>query len=178
MAAAKNPDVCGLLLVAASGRHMGEIIREQLKANPANAPLLSQALPAIDALEAGKHVDTAVMHPALLRLFRPEVQEFLISAFCYDPPKLLAGYGRPVLILQGQRDLQVREADARALKLADPTATLVLLPIPVSNLAASRAAIPERIAAPARKCPAAVAYAQNTWLGGSHGCTRSAVGFR
>jgi uncharacterized protein len=128
MAAAKNPDVCGLLLVAAPGRPMGEIIREQLKANPANAPLLSQAFPALDALEAGKRVDTAGMHPALLRLFRPEVQGFLISAFSYDPRQLLAGYGKPVLILQGRRDLQVREADAQSLKLANPTATLVLLP--------------------------------------------------
>jgi pimeloyl-ACP methyl ester carboxylesterase len=128
MAAAKNPDICGLLLVATPGRPMGETIREQLKANPANAPLLSQALPAIDALEAGKRVDTATMQPALLRLFRPEVQGFLISAFAYDPSKLLAGYGKPVLILQGQRDLQVREADAQALKLADAKATLVLLP--------------------------------------------------
>jgi pimeloyl-ACP methyl ester carboxylesterase len=128
MAAAKNPDVCGLLLIAAPGRPMGEIIREQLKANPANASLLSEALPAIDALEAGKRVDTTSMRPALLRLFRPEVQGFLISAFSYDPRQLLAGYGRPVLILQGQRDLQVREADAQALKLADAAATLVLLP--------------------------------------------------
>lgn len=128
MAAAKDPDVCGLLLVAAPGRPIGEIMREQLKANPANAPLLSQALPAIDALEAGKRVDTTAMHPALLRLFRPEVQGFLISAFSYDPRQLLAGYAKPVLILQGQRDLQVREADAQALKLADPKATLVLLP--------------------------------------------------
>jgi pimeloyl-ACP methyl ester carboxylesterase len=128
MAAAKNPDVCGLLLVAAPGRPMGEIIREQLKANPANAPLLSQAFAALDALEAGKRVDTAGMNPALLRLFRPQVQGFLISAFSYDPRQLLAGYGKPVLILQGRRDLQVREADAQALKLADPKATLVLLP--------------------------------------------------
>jgi hypothetical protein len=128
MAAAKNPDACGLLLVAAPGRPMGEILREQLKANPATGPLLSQALPAIDAPEAGKRVDTATMNPALMRIFRPEVQGFLISAFSYDPQRLLAGYGKPVLILQGQRDLQVREADAQALKLADPTATLVLLP--------------------------------------------------
>jgi hypothetical protein len=127
-AAAKNPDLCGLLLVSAPGRPMGEIIREQLKANPANAPLLSQALPALDALEAGKPVDTANMNPALLPLFRPEVQGFLISAFSYDPAKLLAGYAKPVLILQGLRDIQVREADAQALKLADPKATLVLLP--------------------------------------------------
>lgn len=128
MAAARHTDVCGLLLLAAPGRPMGEILREQLKANPANAPLLAQALPAIDALEAGKQVDTTGMHPALLRLFRPEVQGFLISAFSYDPARLLAGLAKPVLIVQGQRDLQVREADARALKQADPKATLVLLP--------------------------------------------------
>ncbi|HEX3911897.1 MAG TPA: alpha/beta fold hydrolase [Steroidobacteraceae bacterium] len=128
MAAANGTDVCGLLLVAAPGRPMGEIIREQLKANPANAPLLAQALPALDALEAGRRVDTTGMHPALLRLFRPAVQGFLISAFSYDPARLLAGLAKPVLIIQGRRDLQVREADARALEQADPKATLVLLP--------------------------------------------------
>lgn len=128
MAAAKNADVCGLLLVAAPGRPLGEVLREQLKSNPANAPLLEQALSAIDALEAGKRVDTSGMPAALMGLFRPAVQGFLISALSYDPPKLLAGYAKPVLILQGQRDRQVREADARALKDADPAATLVLLP--------------------------------------------------
>ena len=128
MAAAKNPDVCGLLLVAAPGRPLGEILREQLKANPANAPLLDQALPAIEALEAGKRVDTSGMPAALMGLFRPAVQGFLISALSYNPTQLLAGYGKPVLILQGQRDRQVREADARALKGADPAAMLVLLP--------------------------------------------------
>jgi pimeloyl-ACP methyl ester carboxylesterase len=128
MAAANNPDVCGLLLIAAPGRPLGEIMREQLKANPANAPVLDQALPALDSLEAGKHVDTAGMHPALQGLFRPAVQGFLISAFSYDPGRLLAGYAKPVLILQGQRDIQVRETDARALKAADPNAVLALLP--------------------------------------------------
>jgi pimeloyl-ACP methyl ester carboxylesterase len=128
MAAAKNPDACGLLLVAAPGRPLGEILREQLKANPANAPLLDQALPAIDALEAGKRVDTTGMPAALMGLFRPAVQGFLISALSYNPTQLLAAYGKPVLILQGQRDIQVRETDARALKGADPAATLVLLP--------------------------------------------------
>src|SRR5271167_846444 len=59
MAAAKKlPDVCGLILVSSAGRPMGELLRDQLQANPANAPLLTQALPAIDALEAGKLVDT------------------------------------------------------------------------------------------------------------------------
>jgi uncharacterized protein len=128
MAAAKNPDVCGLLLIAAPGRPLGQIMREQLKANPANSPVLDQALPALDALEAGKHIDTTGMHPALQGLFRPAVQGFLISALSYDPAKLLAGYAKPVFILQGQRDIQVREADARALKAADPSAALLLMP--------------------------------------------------
>jgi len=129
LAAGRNQqDLCGLILVATPGRPMGEVIRDQLKANPANAPLLAEALPAIDALEAGKRVDTTNMNPVLLRLFRPQVQGFLISAFSYDPVQLLTGYQKPVLILQGQRDIQVHEADARILKTADPSATLVLLP--------------------------------------------------
>jgi len=56
LAAGKNQkDLCGLILVATPGRPMGEVIRDQLKANPANARLLAEALPAIDALDAGKH---------------------------------------------------------------------------------------------------------------------------
>ncbi len=47
-------DLCGLILVAAPGRPYGEILREQLRANPANAPLLDQAEHAIAQLEAGK----------------------------------------------------------------------------------------------------------------------------
>jgi len=129
MAAAKAGEhVCGLVLVSAAGRPMGEVLRAQLKANPANAALLSTALPAIDALEAGKRVDTSNMPTPLLGLFNPRVQGFLIDAFSYDPVHLLAGIGKPVLIVQGLRDLQVQESDARLLSRADPQATLILLP--------------------------------------------------
>ena len=103
-------------------------MRDQLKANPANGPLLGEAMPVIDALERGRRVDTGNMHPALQSLFRPAVQGFLISAFSYDPRRVLADYSKPVLVLQGQRDIQVGEADARLLKQAAPQATLVLLP--------------------------------------------------
>ena len=128
MAARDDPGVCGLVLVAAAGRPIGDVLREQLKANPANAALLPPALSAIDALERGKHVDVPAGNPALQALFRPAVQDFLISMFSYEPAKLLAGYAKPVLILRGQRDLQVSERDARLLQQADPDARLVLLP--------------------------------------------------
>jgi pimeloyl-ACP methyl ester carboxylesterase len=123
-----QPDLCGLILVSTAGRPMGEVLREQLRANPANAPLLGQALAAIDALEAGHRVDTTGMDPALVPLFAPQVQGFLVSAFSYDPVRLLSNIGLPVLIVQGLRDIQVGEADAQRLKKADPVADLALIP--------------------------------------------------
>jgi hypothetical protein len=85
------------MLVSAPGRPLGQVLREQLKANPANAPILHQVLGAIADLEARKSVDSSRLNPALLRLFRPSVQGFLISAFSYDSAKLIAGCEKPIL---------------------------------------------------------------------------------
>lgn len=120
--------VCGVVLVATTGRPMGQVLREQLRANPANAPLLDQAMAAIDALEAGHRVDMAHVQPALRPLFRPTVQGFLISAFAIDPAALAARYTKPLLIVQGGRDLQVGLADAQRLRQAAAQSKLVLLP--------------------------------------------------
>ncbi|CEJ67290.1 MULTISPECIES: alpha/beta fold hydrolase [Citrobacter] len=128
LAAAQEQDVCGVVLIAMPGRPMGEVLRGQLKANPANALLLNEALPIIDALEHRRRVDTTNIHPALQNLFNPSVQGFLINAFSYNPSHLISTISKPVLVLQGQRDLQVEETDARMLKAANPQASLVLLP--------------------------------------------------
>lgn len=128
LAAAQQPeDLCGLILVAGAGRKLSEVLREQLNANPANAPILPSAMQAIDELEAGRRVDTAGMHPALLPLFRPAVQGYLIDAFSYDPLSLLKTYPGPVLVLQGSRDIQVSMADAERLASARPEVELVRL---------------------------------------------------
>lgn len=120
-------DICGLVLVSTAGRRMGDVLREQISSNPANALLVDQAVQAISALEAGKHVETQEMRPALQSLFRPQVQDFLIDVFSYDPEKLLSAYTKPVLIMQGKRDMQVSETDALLLKEADPHAELAIL---------------------------------------------------
>jgi pimeloyl-ACP methyl ester carboxylesterase len=126
---AQNPQgICGIILVSAAGRKLGDVLREQLRANPANAPLLSDALAAIDSLEAGKTVDVSAMHPALQKLFAPQVQPFLMNDMAMDPAKLAGSTKVPVLILQGGRELQVSEADAKALAAAQPKAKLVLIP--------------------------------------------------
>lgn len=127
-AASRTQNVCGLILVAAAGRPLGDVLKEQLRANPANAPLISAADQAIDRLNAGQRVDPASLPAPLARLFSPAVQGFLISVFALDPAALIAKAGKPVLILQGGRDIQVSVADSRALKAAATAATLIILP--------------------------------------------------
>ncbi len=121
-------DICGLVLVAAPGRPLGEVLREQFVSNPANAPILDEALSAISALEAGRRPDAASMHPALRPVFDPKVQDFLLDAFAIDPARLIASCRKPILIVQGERDLQTSVDDAERLKAAAAQAELVLLP--------------------------------------------------
>jgi uncharacterized protein len=129
LAAAQKPEgICGVILVSGAGRKLSDVIREQLRANPANAPVLDSAMKALDALDRGQHVDIAGMHPALQKLFAPQVQDFLIDTFRYDPAKLASALKVPLLIVQGERDLQVSTADAKALAAAQPKAKLVLVP--------------------------------------------------
>lgn len=129
LTAGQQPEgICGLILVSTPGRKMSDLIREQLRANPANAPVLDPALKAIDSLEHGQRVDVTGMHPALQGLFSPRIQPYLIDMFQRDPAKLAAGLRLPVLILQGESDVQVSTTDAKALASAQPKANLVLVP--------------------------------------------------
>ncbi|MEO7276483.1 MAG: alpha/beta fold hydrolase [Sphingomicrobium sp.] len=129
LAAAQKPkDLCGIILVASPGRRLGAILREQLQANPANAPLLPQAIAAIDLLEAGKAVDSSGFAAPLQPLFSAKVQPFLIDLMSQDPAGMAATSSLPLLIVQGERDLQVSRADAEALAKAQPEAKLLLLP--------------------------------------------------
>jgi fermentation-respiration switch protein FrsA (DUF1100 family) len=104
------------------------VLKSQLRANPANGPLIGAADAAIDQLAAGQKVDVSALPPPLLPLFHPVVQDFLISAFALDPAKLATGVRLPMLIVQGDSDLQVAVEDAEKLKAANPLAVLKILP--------------------------------------------------
>jgi pimeloyl-ACP methyl ester carboxylesterase len=129
LASSQNSDgLCGLILLASPGRPVGDVLREQLQLGLGKGLALQQASSTIKALEAGRHLNVYSLHPALQQMFAPPLQGFLISLLSYDPARLIAEFHKPVLILQGERDMQVSVADAKRLKEAAPTAKLVLLP--------------------------------------------------
>ena len=129
LAAAQEVDnLCGIVLLAAAGRPLGEVIKSQLRANPANAPFLKTANVAIDELTAGRRVDVTTLPQPLAPMFDPAVQGFLISIFSLDPGELAAEAQLPMLIVQGGKDIQVSIEDAKRLKTANPEATLMILP--------------------------------------------------
>ena len=127
-AAQQGGDICGIILVASPGRKIGDILREQLRANPANAPVLDDAMLAIAELEKGEPVDVSTMHPALQGLLAPTVQPFLINFMTKDPAQLAAKVSKPMLIISGGRDLQITKADAEALAEAQSKAKAVAIP--------------------------------------------------
>ena len=65
--------------------------------------------------------------PQLFSLFRPQVQPFLHSWMQYDPQELIAQLDQPVLIINGDQDLQVDVDQAKKLKDAQPKAELVII---------------------------------------------------
>ena len=127
-AALVNKNVCGLILVSGAGRPLGDVLREQLKANPANRTILKEAFEIIEKLEQGKRVPTSNMNRALRRsLFPAEIQDFWISTLKIDPEMLAKAANKKTLVIQGETDLQTSIEDAK--RLAEATGgKLVLLP--------------------------------------------------
>lgn len=129
LAAAQRPDgICGVISASGPGRRLAEVMRAQLRANPANGPILDAALTAVDELESGRRVDAAALPAPLPMLFPAAVQGFIIDLFAQDPAKLAASLQVPLLVVQGETDLQTSVEDARVLVSAQPKAKLALLP--------------------------------------------------
>ena len=121
-------DLCGVISVSGMGRKAGDVMREQFRANPGNAPILAAVLGMLDSLEQGKRVDSKTLPAPLPAYFPDSVQPYLMNLMAQDPAKLAASLKLPLLIVQGDRDLQVKVADANALASAQPKAKLVIVP--------------------------------------------------
>lgn len=118
MVAAGRKSTTGFVSLAGVGSPAAEILRIQLKAQ--SPELAAQAEVPLSQLEQGKLVSD---YPKSLHsLFRPSVQPYLISWFQYQPQQEIAHLQQPLLIVQGDHDLQVTPEDAEKLAAAAPTA--------------------------------------------------------
>jgi alpha-beta hydrolase superfamily lysophospholipase len=124
MLAARSAGADAFVSIAGISRSAPEILREQLRPQ-LPAELWSASERILASLTAGD--TTADVPPELAALYRPSVQPYLISWFAYDPSVEMGRLTMPVLILQGDTDIQVPTKDAEALHRAAPHAEIAII---------------------------------------------------
>jgi uncharacterized protein len=124
--AASRTSLGGLVLAATPGRPLAAVLRSQLSSAPMPDDLRDEALRMLAVIEKGGRI--ASVPPPLMALFRPSVQQFLASILRIDPAADLAKLTIPVLLVQGERDLQIAHEDFDMLAKARPDARKLLLP--------------------------------------------------
>ena len=123
MIAVSQIAVDGFISLAGPGESADQIIKRQLKAQPQFVQ--DQLYPKIDSLKNGFTIDK--VDPSYFALLRPSVQPYLISWFRYDPQIEIQKLKIPILIIQGDTDIQVSTEDAEILKNAAPAAKLKII---------------------------------------------------
>lgn len=104
-----NVELDGLVLLAAAGYPIDEVLARQLAAQlmPTHVGLMLRATNIQQRLKRGERVDEQDIPRELLSVYHPTVQPFLINQMQYDPRELASRCKLPVLIVTGGRDIQV-----------------------------------------------------------------------
>lgn len=114
----------GFISIAGAGQEIDDVIVDQLSKQ---APgLVDNARTAFDDIRA-TGISTN-FHPGLASIFRREIQPFLMSWMQFNPKEEIAKLDMPVLIINGDKDLQVQISEAELLKAAKPDAEFVIIP--------------------------------------------------
>lgn len=106
-----SDDCDALISVSGTATRAHELLLTQLKAQSQEAYELS--VPIVEELIKENIVPEVPV--SLFNLFRPSVQPYLISWFSYDPVKIMSGITNPVLIIHGDRDIQISHEEAQIL---------------------------------------------------------------
>ncbi|MBR2637664.1 MAG: alpha/beta hydrolase [Bacteroidaceae bacterium] len=110
----KNINVKSFISISGSGSPAYTLIEEQLGRQ--SQSLRAEAAKINKELCNGRSVKN--IPTTLTSLYRKSVQPYLISWFRYDPAREIAKLEIPVLILQGDKDLQVSTRESQKLYLA------------------------------------------------------------
>ncbi len=123
MLAAQKVEVYKYISLAGPGYPADEVLRKQLKTLPDE--MRADAFGILDTLKMGKPVTK--FNPQLVSLFRPTMNKYMIDWFRYDPRIEIAKLKMPVLVIQGDNDIQVSVDNADALANANKKARKVLV---------------------------------------------------
>jgi uncharacterized protein len=126
-AALREAPADGLIAMGVSGRTLRDLIGEAASGAPDEYKAEINTI--LAELDAGRFVDK--VSPYLENLFRRSFQPYLASWLKYDLKKELADLtetGVPVLLMQGDLDMQVTMEEFNLLRAAAPKAEAVLLP--------------------------------------------------
>jgi len=124
MIAAQN-GADGFISLAGAGQEIDDVIVDQLEKQ---APgLKDNAREAFDDMRTnGLAVNYS---PGLASIFRKQIQPFMLTWMQFDPKLEIVKLNVPVLIVNGDKDLQVQISEAEKLKVAQPNAQYKIIPM-------------------------------------------------
>ncbi|MDP5081918.1 MAG: lysophospholipase [Winogradskyella sp.] len=113
----------GYISLAGAGQNIGDVLIEQ--ATRMDSKLGDETKPVVEQLKQGK---TVTDYPsALASVFNSDIQLFMINWMKYNPTELIKELEMPILLINGTKDLQVSESEAKLLKDANEKATLLFI---------------------------------------------------
>ena len=123
VAAKRSKAVKGYVSISGCGSPAYEILEKQLQSQPAQ--IQKESAEICKELREGRTVAQVPFY--LAALYRQSVQPYLISWFAYNPAVEIAKLNIPVLILQGDKDIQVGVEEAEKLHAAHPSSSLYII---------------------------------------------------
>lgn len=120
---AAQTGVDGFISLAGAGQSIDDVIVDQLDNQ---APGLKEnARKSFDDLRVNGVAQN--YSPGLASIFRPSIQPFIFSWMQYDPAAEIAKLDASVLIINGDKDLQVQVSEAEKLHVASPGSQLEII---------------------------------------------------
>jgi uncharacterized protein len=125
MVASQKTKTSRFISVCGPGKPIDKIMDEQIARQEIPEYLLKRYRSILDSLKDGHEVRN--VDKDLLSLFRPSIQQYMISWFKYDPCIEISKLNIPTLIIGGTTDIQVQTEDAVLLSKSNPYSKLVII---------------------------------------------------
>ena len=114
----------GFISIAGAGQEIDDVIVDQLSKQ---APgLVENARKSFDDLRVNGVAQN--YSPGLASIFRPQIQPFIYNWMQYNPQEELDKLSIPILIINGDKDLQVQVSEAEKLQAVKPDAMYKVIP--------------------------------------------------